>query len=395
VKVIFKLFKSLLNILILTTLIASVIAWSSFSPEKRSLLLEKLEAITPFSIFNTSQKIKSTIAQQLRERDSELAQETLDILSETFGNSNEHFQLFDQDCGTPQTNPLKQKASKKIFQWKDEHGQIHFGDAKEGQNAQDISEQYKTRTQFISLVIKSINTSLPLDLENTIKISNSKMFMVLSDALNINQLHQLELSLNLFGNEQDFKVYLKDKAPQLKQALGFYIAKDNEASILIQPQIEQTMGLIRHESSHVMMANLYGHSPIWLNEGFAEYFQGLKVSGFETTIYPSGYSVNLLRNAHKAASLSLTNHFNLSVAEWQGQNVNQHYAEAWSIVYFMLSDPKRKRILGEYFNALNEDRCIIPDASQFFALHYSGGLRKMDQDWKTWLMQREIHPHRY
>jgi hypothetical protein len=395
VKLIFKLLKSLFNILILTAIIIAVFTGSSLSQEKRIAFFQKLENATPFSITKYRQKLRFSLNQQLQNSDSVLVQEALGVFSGVLTDSNEHFQIVDLDCAIHQSNPLQEKKSRKIFQWEDKQGRIHFGDASESQNAQDVSEQYEIRNQFISLSIIPINASLPIDIKNKIQVSTMKMFLILSDALRINQLHQLELSLKLFGRTDEFKLYLSEKAPQLKQAVGFYISKDNEASVLIQQNSEQTLGLIRHESSHVMMANLYGQSPIWLNEGFAEYFQGLSVRGLETTVYPSNYWLKLLRKAHQRDSLSLGNHLKLSVQEWQGQSINRHYAEAWSIVYFLLSSPEHKEILSQYFSALNDDRCLIPNASIFFDDHYPGGLNQMDKDWKAWLTQYQIHPHRY
>jgi len=377
-KLFLKLLKSVFNILVLSTLIIILFTWSSLSEERRYQLAQKLEAITPFSIFEISHNLKTTLQKQLEKSDHELIQESISLLSDSPSNSESHFNKLDIDCSLPTTKQLQKTNNHKIYQWTDDDGRIHFTDSNDQKNAQDISERYKSRNQFITLNIQPINTAIPLDLNNIIQVSTTKMFMVLSDALKIEQLHQLELSLKLFGQLNEYRSYLKKKAPLLKQAVGFYLAKDNQASVLMQQNSQQTPSLIRHESSHVMMANLYGISPIWLNEGFAEYFQGLKVSGFETSIYPMGYHLQLLRHAKQTGSLSIQSHFNLSVQEWQTQNIEQHYAEAWSIVYFLLSTQKNKKILSEYFSKLNIDRCAIPNTATYFEKHYPDGLRGMN-----------------
>lgn len=394
-KLIFKLLKSLISILLLTSLIVMLFIWASLSEEKRYQLSQKLDAITPFNIFELSHQLKSTLKNQLDKTNNPFVEETLSILSNSDNPENSHFHFLEFDCSLPQTKQLQKTKSHKIYQWTDAQGRVHFTDSSEQQDALDISEQYKNRYEYITLNIQPINAVLPLDLHNDIRVSTTKMFMVLSDAVKVEQLHQLELSLKLFGNPSDFQFYLAQKAPNLKQAAGFYLAKDNEASVLMQNKNEQTMTLIRHESSHVMMANLYGLSPIWLNEGFAEYFQGLKVSGFETSIYPNPYQLQLLLQAKQANELSLKRHFDLSVQEWQGQNIQQHYAEAWSIIYFLLSHSNNKSVLSEYMSQLSVDRCVIPNSTDFFENNYPGGITAMNTDWLLWLSQSEIHPHRY
>lgn len=393
---ILRIIKSLFNILLLSTLIALLFFWASLSEEARFKVAQKMNTLSPFDIFELSNKLKSTLKIQIDKSDNAFIQETASVLlSDSINNSDSHFNFSNIECSLPANKQLQKTKNHKIYQWTDEQGRVHFTDTDLQKAAQDISEHYPSRQEFITLNIQLIHSALPLDFSNTLQISTTKMFMVLSETLNIKQLHQLELGLKLFGQTHEFQDYLSEKAPQLKQAAGFYLAKENEASVLMQSNLEQSMGLIRHESSHVMMANLYGLSPIWLNEGFAEYFQGLKVSGFETSVYPNTYQLHLLRQAQQTNSLSLKKHFDLSVQEWQSQDIERHYAEAWSIVYFLLSNPEHKQLLAQYFAELSKSRCSIPNSAEFFQTYYPGGLMSMNSDWQHWLTQSEIYPHRY
>ncbi len=397
-KLFFGFVKSLINIVILTIIIVLVYTWASANDEQKQAILVKLDEATPFDLFETSQSIRNQVQKTIHASGNEGLKEALAFLNEEFSAGNDgHFLMLDPNCGIH--NPAEQEAlnipQQKIYQWKDEHGRTHFGDASQSSNATDISKQYQSRTQYISTDIHPINTELPLDFDSLIKVSILKMFLVLSDSLAIDQLHPLALQLKVYGNEREFKSYQKQKAPNLSQVIGFYSPKDNEASILLQRNKNATMALIRHESSHVIMANLYGLSPIWLNEGFAEYFQGLKVAGLETTVYPNKRALHALRTLNQDGSLSLKKHLKLSVAAWQGKDVNRHYAEAWSIVYFLMSDHEGKKVLKAYFKELRENRCIIPDSSSFFDQYYPGGLDALDTKWKVWLNNAETLPHRY
>jgi|GEM_PF-1897706 len=394
-----KLIKSLFNIILLTVVLTTVFFWLS-PPDKREELLIKINYISPVDIFNTKRKFHTTLRENIKNFDLEkkLPITVTSSIDESLNNHTAHFNPINIDCGTVQPQQLIEKSDnqQKVYQWKDEQGRMHFSDTKQDISAQDISTNYQGKNNYITTKIENRNSSFPLSLNDIIELSIEKMFNVLSDALSIKQLHQLSLHLKIFGDRPEFQSYLKQKAPSLSHfAAGFYLPKLNEASVLVQSNQQLTLGLIRHESSHVIMANLYGQSPIWLNEGFAEYFRHLKISGQEATIYPNNKHLNLLRKSAKNKSLSVENHLNLNHKEWVSNEVTLHYAEAWSIVYFLLSEKNHKRLLKDYMALLSKNRCLIPNSSAYFKKHFPGGLNAMNQQWLKWIHQSEIHPHRY
>jgi len=394
-KIIFRLVKSLINIIFLSVLIAALFFWASLSEEKRTLLIQKIENNTPFSIFSISQKVRQFASSRILESDNQLLIDSLALAANDLSFSEVHFYGLDIDCGLPEQKEIKAIKTKKIYQWRDSQGRIHFGDQSKYLAAQDISEQYRSREQFFELNIEAVNSNLPLFLSDKISVSINKIFLILSQSLNISQLHQLQLNLKLFGVDSEFQGYLNARAPNLKGAIGLYNARENEAAVLMQSQEQQSLNIIRHEASHVIMANLYGLTPLWLNEGFAEYFEGLKVAGFETTVYPNSSWLQILREKGKTGSLSLNEYLALKPQQWQGENITQHYAVAWSLIYFLLSSSQGKALLADYFQALSEDRCLIPDTQSLFDKHYPGGLAQLNQDWQLWLEQTHIQAHRY
>ena len=400
-KIVFRLIKSIFNIIILSTLIVTLFIWASLSDEKRTAFIQKIEDSTPLPIFTLSQKVRQIVRSQLPEAERFFGTENPQVTHSISPASAElpfpeiHFSNFQIDCGLPEQKKLEANNTKKIYQWRDQQGRLHFGDQSEDIAAQDVSEQYRSREQFFELHIEAINTKLPLFLRDKISVSINKIFLVLSQSLNINQLHHLQLNLKLFGVSSEFQSYLNTRAPNLKGATGLYNARENEAAVLMHTTENVSLNVIRHEASHTIMANLYGITPLWLNEGFAEYFEGLKVSGFETTVYPNTHWLQMLNENSRSGTISLNAYLALKPQQWQGENITQNYALAWSLIYFLLSSTQGKALLQTYFEALAVDRCLIPDAQVIFEQSYPGGLAQLNQDWQQWLGQTPIQAHRY
>jgi hypothetical protein len=403
-KLILKLLNSLVRVTLLAAIILLFLSWMNLPDERKRELLISLEEKTPFSIFGMSESFKSKLRSGIHESDSELIKESARFISEGLSQSpggQNLLHIFDPDCGLPDTKEKQQEAQSKIYQWRDANGKLHFSDSpvsktEQDGEAEDISSKYQSRDSYISTKVLPIKAPLPLSFETKINTAIKKMFLVLSEAFHTRQLSQLELQLKIFGDKQEFQDYARTKDSLLIDAAGFYLPKENEASVLLQAGDQQTFSLVQHEASHVLMANLYGLSPIWLNEGFAEYFQNMKISGFETTVYPSAYhfrAVKAVLNGNE--DYSLRTHFELTPFEWQGKDIQLHYSEAWSIVFFLLSSNEGKFVLTKYFEVLAEERCSVPNSANFFENNYPGGIRQMDKDWKRWLSQREVHPHRY
>ena len=400
-KIIFRLIKSIFNIIILSTLIFLLFSWAGLTEEKRIQLIQKIEDKTSLPIFALGQKTRQFISTLFPGAEQFSGTENpplIDSLAPVFSGlafPEIHFYALEMDCGLPEQKKIDAAPTKKIYQWRDQHGRIHFGDQSEELAAVDISEQYRSREQFFELHIDAINTNLPLFLRDKISVNINKIFLVLSQSLNINQLHHLQLNLKLFGVDSEFQDYLNVRAPALKGASGLYNVRTNEAAVLMHATESVSLNVIRHEASHVIMANLYGITPLWLNEGFAEYFEGLKVSGLETTVYPNPHWLQMLKEKAGPGDISLSEYLSLKPQQWQGENITQHYAIAWSLIYFLLSSPQGKNLLQTYFEALSQDRCQIPDTEVFFEQSYPGGLAQLNHDWQQWLGQASIQAHRY
>jgi len=65
-KLIFKFIKSLLTILILSSLIVFIVTWASLSAEKRYFLVQKLDEVLPFSIIELSNTLRAALPVEIQ-----------------------------------------------------------------------------------------------------------------------------------------------------------------------------------------------------------------------------------------------------------------------------------------------------------------------------------------
>lgn len=393
------LLKTIIRITVFGALIVGMFYYISQTPEKQLALVNKLNDHTPFDVFELRANIQQTIRKLLVNSDIDFIKGSMAKLSKVLNQNGGHFRVLDINCGLPEKVAIDQAPQQKVYQWRDENGNIHFGDAIDsGLNhlkAQDLSERYPSKQQYFSVEITQINTTLPLFLGDKIDTGVKKIFKVLSDAIEINRLSKVKLNLKLFGDKNEFDDYAAEKAPGMANAIGFYRASENEAAIWNQSNEQTTLGTIRHESTHVIMASLYGLTPIWLNEGMAEYFTKLSVSGLSANIPKNQFWLSKLRSVNDRQPIQISEELNKLPQKWQSQDVELNYAKAWGLVFFLMSDQQGKAILARYMSRLSKDRCEEVNALSYFEQSYPGGLDQLNTQWRTWLNQKQIRPHRY
>ena len=177
---------------------------------------------------------------------------------------------------------------------------------------------------------------------------------------------------------------------------GFYTSTNNEAVVFQGNNPDFMRAVIRHEATHVMMAGLYGVTPSWFNEGLAEYFEQLQLSGQSRQIAPVGYHWEHLQKQQADGRLmALQSYVNLPPQAWYGGDLQDNYAMAWSLVYYLMSEPQGKTFLKGMMNEMAEDYCWSTPGSDYFDAHYPGGFNAFEAGWEDWLADSLPASHRY
>ena len=300
-------------------------------------------------------------------------------------------------CGKTLTSEIKRAPSNEVYKWIDEQGRVHFGDKapKKTEQTNNLSDQYKSKRQYFTLKVTKDSYTLPPFIEDRVSADVKQIYSILASDLNLDHLRQVFLNVRIIENQEDFQVYKNKMAPKLRTNSGFYTSKNNEAVVFQGKRPETMRAVVRHESSHVIMAGLYGYTPSWFNEGFAEYFERLKTGGQIREIEPASNHLKHLNILLKQPDLSLKRYLETHTQDWYAGNLQDNYALAWSIVYFLMSHEEGKTFLKGMLNQLAKNYCLQFSSTRYFENNYPGGLINFEQAWMFWLKREQYIAHRY
>jgi len=311
--------------------------------------------------------------------------------------SGEAFQQI-ASCGKTKTSALEKSTSAEIYRWTDESGQVHFSDAKPGatRNTDVMTVNYQDRKQYFNLKLVEDSQNLPAFTRDKVSAEVRQVYRILSGDLQLEHLRKVFLNVRIIGTQASFQEYKAQVAPQIRTNSGFYTSQNNEA-VVFQGNNSATMrAVIRHEATHVIMAGLYGVTPSWFNEGLAEYFEQLEISGQSRQVDAVDYHWAHLQNRHQQGDLMpLQEYVNLPPQQWYNGNLQDNYSLAWSVVFFLMEKPEGKRFLKGMMNDMAEDYCWSTPGSEYFDANYPGGFKAFEERWATWLEGEIPKPHRY
>ena len=297
-------------------------------------------------------------------------------------------------CGGPPTLAVTEVQSSNVYAFTSKDGVTSFSDRRPAAApTRDVSGKYRRREQYFR--VKLIHDQAPgaVRMQTRIMADTQQIFMFLARHLEIDKLRQVYLDLRLLPDKDSFGRYRRKYAPKLDTTTGFYMTRKNEAVVRILPGRngdDRTLGIVRHETSHLIAAALFGNLPDWLNEGLAEYFERMDVDGQAKIIRPSSYYLKLLRKRLRRGTLPrLQQHLRLSHKQWNREDQALRYAIGWSVVFFVMSEPRGRHLLASLLAEQATHRCRRFSTADFLERNQQGGLNALDRHWRHWLAATE------
>jgi uncharacterized protein DUF4124/uncharacterized protein DUF1570 len=292
-------------------------------------------------------------------------------------------------CLKTNTRSITEVDKTSIYRWTDKNGQVHFSDNKpKQQTSREVTERYASKTQYFRLNLKSPEQGLPTLLGEQLQRDVNAIYGYLSDRMEQQHLRQVDLNLKVFNTAAGFENYRKEHAPSLNSVSGFYTSLNNEAVVMQQRYDQQTRAIARHESTHVINAGLFGHSPIWFNEGLAEYFGGYTYAELKNNITPAKFyylqHLSVLMEGNQLPSLQ--EYLQLSDIEWRAKDQKTMYGMAWSIIYLLQGHQKGEQLMNALMAQMAETPCSAIDAVSFWQNNYPGGLAAFENRWRVMLL---------
>ncbi|MBQ0753772.1 MAG: DUF4124 domain-containing protein [Gammaproteobacteria bacterium] len=291
-----------------------------------------------------------------------------------------------------------------VYQWRDEQGRVHFGDAPNPEhNAKNLSADYDFSLPF-KLVIEGIGKAngktyrIPPKVEQSLGAYVSKIFTIYQQALDLEYPQTREFRIEIYGTEQAYRAYQQTVAPVLENSAGFYNPATNQITTWGMPA-GQLQRLITHECSHAISASHGQYVPVWLNEGLAEYFEEMQVSGLGAQVPVSRQWLYVLkRRGYASSSASSTADLRAVIDSphnlWYTANGADgvSYATSWSLVWFLMDSKQGRSIIAELLNTQHSP--LGSSSSQFIERRWPGGFDRFSKDWQHWLRDA-AGTHRY
>ncbi|RXJ72810.1 hypothetical protein CS022_13175 [Veronia nyctiphanis] len=193
--------------------------------------------------------------------------------------------------------------------------------------------------------------------------------------------------LEVYGDIGEFQNALAKTGYQGSLPLGVYSPADGKALVLFQNN-KQLFRTALHEYVHALNHANIGVTPYWINEGLAEYFENISYSTVGGEVPMSQQWVNG-DNQFEETFFDLSALFGQEEYwyKYGHQTTTELYANAWLWSYYLMTEPKRRKVMAALLAKEREKPCSAEDNDELFELMLEKQ-HSIEADIYEWL---EIH----
>ncbi|MGE0376181.1 MAG: DUF1570 domain-containing protein [Planctomycetaceae bacterium] len=143
------------------------------------------------------------------------------------------------------------------------------------------------------------------------------------------------IEVNLFAGRRSYQRFLAVRVPDAASRVALYVQGTDRGRVYVHRHYGFETDL-RHECTHALLHNALPYVPMWLDEGFAEYFEvPAEKRAAGNPHLASVRRAMLLRWKPLLADLELLDNLNEMTAN--------DYRDSWAWVHFMLHGPQEAR----------------------------------------------------
>jgi hypothetical protein len=162
------------------------------------------------------------------------------------------------------------------------------------------------------------------------------------------------IQIHLFSSRRSYEQHLQLRGLQALNRQALYVPSKEAGRIYAYRQRDLDID-VRHETTHALLHTALPYVPIWIDEGFAEYFE---VPG---ALREQGHAhrkelQNAIRFQRWRPHLE-TLEAKKTLPDMDGSD----YRDSWGVVHFLLHGPApAKRALKEYFDEIQSGAAPTP-----------------------------------
>lgn len=145
---------------------------------------------------------------------------------------------------------------------------------------------------------------------------------------------------------------------------GFFVGRPDRNFIALDLSTPDRWTTALHEYGHMLLDGNYPPTPLWFDEGFADYFSTINVTrdGVEIGKPPQGY-LELLHNSQWMPLNQLLRVTAGSKTYNLGDHRSLFYAQSWVLVHYLI-DQQKLPAAGQYFGLVESQHIPTDDALQ-------------------------------
>ncbi|MCA9024169.1 MAG: hypothetical protein KDA86_03040 [Planctomycetaceae bacterium] len=149
------------------------------------------------------------------------------------------------------------------------------------------------------------------------------------------------IEVNLFANRRNYQKYLSVRVPEGASRVALFVKGSDRGRVYVYRHQGYEVD-VRHECTHALLHNSFPYVPLWLDEGFAEYFE------VPAPQRATGHSH--LGSVHRAMFLR----WDPSLSKLESRHdLNEmsgsDYRDSWAWVHYLLHGPiESRQVLSNY-----------------------------------------------
>ena len=180
----------------------------------------------------------------------------------------------------------------------------------------------------------------------------------------------IPLQIIAFRNTKEMRQFVPLWKGKPIQLAGLFQGGEDRCFILLDMSLEDPWKVVFHEYGHQLLnGNITFRAQPWFDEGFAEFFSTIQVTGNKVNVgSPSDINYMLLTQNHL---LKTTDLFQVvqqsSTYNESGDRRNIFYAQSWLVVHY-LYDKRLISQLGAYFDAVGQGKTTDESIQKAFGM---------------------------
>ena len=272
-----------------------------------------------------------------------------------------------------------------VYEWEDLNGRKQISDKRPSSGYAKLRIKNLHVDNFFKLSIDNAQARLPAFTHRHIQTGVKKIYKNLVNVVKVAEVRTTNLKLKFISDERQFHAYrMREASDTSYKTTGFYTDRLNEATIWAVGDRDHMTRIALHESTHAIVAAMFGGTPTWLNEGLASFFEKTVITGKDVYSYSViNEHLNKLRSSRLP---SLNEHFLQTHQQWHDDSKSDlNYAVDWSLVFYMMRSTQGRALLRYMLDNLAVNNCHGFDTVEFINQYYPGGLKAFELGWHRWL----------